>query len=415
MSYAELASPERRRTRRLATRPLLTERRASVMLILVFLLAMWTPSEYAGAPEWLANFRYMVFASLVAALGVYGVIRPAARWSWTIEATLMLAFLVYAVVSSFWAEPSVFAYSKAVLLALSLLFCLGIARQFDLPLVLKNFFVAAGIFVILGLIAIAVRPDIGIETGWGLEGKWRGLAGQKNEFGAIASLGLLGMLIPGLWRTAAHQKRHRYLPTMRALTTALCAVALVMSGSRGAQLSFGVGVVMLMLLSAPRAIRNGLFVVAGTAGLVAAIVLLSGVEIDTSNRIIIWSFGFSELSGRELFGMGLGGFWTEERTLQFLRDQGWVLDNFHSGYVSAYIELGAFGVLLIALLGAAVIATAAQSLSTQRPADLIAAACVCVMFASANLVENWLIRSTNFYLLVFVLIVLAMGQRRAQS
>jgi len=50
-------------------------------------------------------------------------------------------------------------------------------------------------------------------------------------------------------------------------------------------------------------------------------------------------------------GFGLNGFWTDSNIYyQYQRLHGWVLDNYHSGYIAIIVETGIIGFILFTVL-----------------------------------------------------------------
>ena len=91
-------------------------------------------------------------------------------------------------------------------------------------------------------------------------------------------------------------------------------------------------------------------IIAATFTIEAGVVGIAGFELDTSNRTVLWEFGFNQFAGYELFGTGLGSFWTTERAALFQSQEGWVLENFHNGYLSTLFEVGLVGITLLGLV-----------------------------------------------------------------
>jgi O-antigen ligase len=193
---------------------------------------------------------------------------------------------------------------------------------------------------------------------------------------------------------------------------------LYMAGSRGAQLAAVLGIGGLVFSRIARRLQNVLLFLTALVSIpLAALAFLTfsanstelsvfGLTFDTSSRTQIWSYGLQLLPGRELFGFGPSGFWTPERSDVFKANNGWVLDNFHSGYVTTLIEGGVVGLLL--LLGA-LLATFAHLRREATGGDryiTFAFAFFCIVVAQ-NLVENTFGRSTDFQFFTLLLFVFA--------
>ena len=77
---------------------------------------------------------------------------------------------------------------KAMLIFSALLVSVSMANARGLDRLLRIYYNAMCVFVILSLLVVIFLPGTGIETGWLLEGDWKGIAGQKNGLGNVASL-----------------------------------------------------------------------------------------------------------------------------------------------------------------------------------------------------------------------------------
>ena len=191
-----------------------------------------------------------------------------------------------------------------------------------------------------------------------------------------------------------------------------------MGGSRGAQLMTAVGLVSVGILQLPRSIRVFVAVIIALLSLpfvpaVLTTVSVDGTELsllgfsfDTSSRTMIWGYGLEAMGGRELFGFGVGGFWTPERMLFFKDEHGWVLDNFHNGYITILIENGLFGLTFLLIVFICISVELWGRSPTNRRAQLFAASFF-FMFLAENLIENIVGRSTDFLLFTFITLTLS--------
>jgi O-antigen ligase len=268
------------------------------------------------------------------------------------------------------------------------------------------------------LIVVVLFPATGIETGWELAGDWKGLAGQKNELGAIAALVLVGaVMLPPRGGMAGIFTRLSVL--------AVSSVCLINSGSRGGQLIAAVGIAALVGSRLPRTLQRLILVmllvfcvpliqlVVSTVQLDADQIGVLGTTINTSSRTTIWFYGLDQLQSHLFLGFGLGGFWTPGRLTAFKDIHGWVLDNFHNGYITILVEGGIIG--LVALLAATVsiLLLLLVSIGHLRDPYLSVAFAYTVMFFVGNLVENQVGRSTSPIFLLFLVVSLAIHSRAA--
>ena len=82
----------------------------------------------------------------------------------------------------------------------------------------------------------------------------------------------------------------------------------------------------------------GLLVVANVAYLVTTgndSIRVFGYNVNFTERSFDWQYALSHWSERPYLGFGLNGFWTNPDIYKkYRRLHGWVLDNYHSGYIS---------------------------------------------------------------------------------
>src|SRR6202040_4281883 len=72
--------------------------------------------------------------------------------------------------------------------------------------------------------------------------------------------------------------------------------------------------------------------------------------IDFTERTYIWQYALSHFDDAPLIGFGINGFWTIPAIYDhFEQDHGWVLDNYHNGYIAVLIETGLIGFSLFFL------------------------------------------------------------------
>jgi O-antigen ligase len=148
-------------------------------------------------------------------------------------------------------------------------------------------------------------------------------------------------------------------------------VMLALTRSRTGMISCGAGALLLWSMDLSRARRMLLF---GTLGLAGVFILLLAVASQGSpaelitdairlgreqeaeevtsltGRIPIWAALVGNIVKRPIFGHGYGGFWTEERVIQFSYLRNWEFDHAHSIYLEAALNVGVVGLCLGAVL-----------------------------------------------------------------
>jgi O-antigen ligase len=392
-------------------------RMESFAIYALFTLSLWQPDIRTAFGEKAELLRYGLFA-VVSAFIIFqsyrtrGLAIPLAG-DWL----LLIAFLSYTSLSVFWSEGSTDAVIKAMLVLSAMLVSIGIARMKRMEEILPILYRCFVAFVVLSLIVVVLFPGRGVETGWELEGDWRGIAGQKNGLGAISALALVAALSLPL---STAWKNRLFAILTRLSAVAITAVCLVNSGSRGGMLAAAIGIGSIVLAYLPRVMQRVLFLLfialviplvnltVPTLELTADQIGVLGTTIDTSNRTTLWFFGLDQLGQRPLAGFGIEGFWTPERVQSFKDIYGWVLDNFHNGYITILIEGGVFGLLLLLLAISFIVLLFMVSVGNLRDPYLTLAFGYANMFLAGNLVENEIGRSTSPQFIMFLIVAFAL-------
>lgn len=381
--------------------------RIDIHLALLFLLSAWTPYEGLGYPALAEPLRYglyLVTASLYVARA-----RPR-DWRHIASRPIvypLFAFIAFCIASSAWSENPALSLPRALLLALTAAVCAQAVVRRGAECVASTLALSLGTFVGLGILAAILLPGVGVEGSFELQGRWRGLSGQKNGFGyACAILALILMLLP-------LQRSTGWTLVGRRVGLLIVLLGVVMSGSRGAMLDLLCGGALVALAAVPTWRNRLLIVILLSASVplllsVGSLLPATGnmsvleVEIDDNSRMQIWGFGLDALvGGREFIGFGFGGFWTEARQVQFWQDNGWVLPNFHNGYVSILVETGIIGAAVFYLTVVIVGAFALHNVVVTKSREMTLLSVVCVVSIVHNVFENTFSRSTDFGLVVF--------------
>lgn len=393
-----------------------------VTVLLLLLTALWSPSiDGSGALEYVRYAGFGSFSAATLVLAYFETARRQVTLHLTSGAMLLLLLFVFTAFSAFWSEGWPSSGLKAVLVVLALSASLAAASVMTNAELVKIIALACSIFVVVGFFVSLLIPSIGVETGWLLAGKWRGISGQKNGFGILAAISLVSVATLLWGKPTASGARARLVPGLLIVFFGTC---LILSGSRGAQMACLVGLGAAGFLRLRHDMQT--LTLVGSAIVIIPVAIAAvmsfhadatelgvlGLSIDTSSRTAIWSFGFENLPGRELLGFGVSGFWTPERLTIFENNHGWVLDNFHNGYVTVLIEGGFIG---ISLLLAGLVTTFNQMRRQAHPADraMLFSFAYLAMIIAENLVENILGRSTSFMFIVFLMIIFsACGEQR---
>jgi hypothetical protein len=215
--------------------------------------------------------------------------------------------------------------------------------------------------LIFGLIA----PDLAIEAPIPPDTKysWHGLADQKNQLGALASMGVL------LWLHGWASREVKAWPAL--LWGSACAACLLLSrSSTSLMATILVGIFVLLQLRTNRTLRRfmpyaiGIFaaititysmavlrVVPAMDILLEPIVLVTGKDTTFSNRTEIWAVLREHIALSPALGSGYGAYWTGPQPTSpsyiFFSRMFFYPGECHNGYLEVINDLGYAGLLLL--------------------------------------------------------------------
>jgi exopolysaccharide production protein ExoQ len=284
------------------------------------------------------------------------------------------------------------------------------------------------LLLIASLIFGVLHPELAIETGEGsLKNAWRGLASQKNQFGELASFGVLFWLHASLFREARWQIA---LPCSGIAWTCV-----LLSRSSTSLLSSALSsIFMLLLVSAPLNLRRympyivGSFAVfvmiyalavlnliPGFSFILEPIALLTGKDLTFTGRSGIWDIIKEHIQSAPWLGSGYGAYWTgasldSPSYIVFTTRMYFYPGEAHNGYLEMVNDLGFVG--LACLLGYLMI-WVRQSLRLMKFDRAQAALFLAIFFQQAitNLSEStWLTINSAFAIAVVTLATFALAR-----
>jgi exopolysaccharide production protein ExoQ len=353
----------------------------------------------AGQPFLQQSISLALWVLLIAASCF---VRPVVRSTPGIDTLVFVAFYVYAIMSVLWTDLLPASLLKSAALALTTFAAYRLATRLDLDATIAAATQGLWLAAVASLLAVVFLPDIGVDHSYVHYGQWQGIFESKQTLGVLGAHLMFFACYRGLTGSGWLIFLATFLPAVAcaagsesrgggALALAAC-VALVLS-KKSARfiklLSVGPFVMCLVAL-----ILIGYLYLTGYAS-----IHLSDTEIDFTERTFIWQHALSHFEDAPLFGFGLNGFWTIPRIYDaFEQNHGWVLDNYHNGYIAILIETGLAGFTLFLL---------SSFLFARRIFALIATASLptghCAVIAGfmaltyqINFTETTFLRSTSF-------------------
>ena len=282
-------------------------------------------------------------------LGLY-IFRPRSTVHLNLFTISYAIFLAYTVLSSLWSPAGFGGFAQSVVSISVALFAVFVTNSLDADEILSLFFNSLIVFVGLSYVAIFLVPIVGVESFWLNLGDWRGLAYQKNGFGFICAL---------LALMSAHNLIKKIRVALSSVALALTSIAVLFADSDGAILVLALSSIVYFSLMITGRLRlltlHGVRVLLLSAALVAPFLIeiyrgelrVAGLVVDTSSRARIWDYALSQIQeGQRLLGTGIDGFWGGETSEWFFKQHGWVLENFHSSYISIFLQFGFVGITL---------------------------------------------------------------------
>jgi O-antigen ligase len=267
---------------------------------------------------------------------------------------LLLAFLVYAVLSITWAIGPVSTGGGLIILAGLTLFSVYIAARFSLYEIYRSAGWALFLAGVLSVITVLFFPEVGLK--YENESIWlEGVFGNKNVLGRAVSLGAA----ISFFLCRDNQVQHR---KFWGVSFALLLAITVFSQSKTSLLVL----VTIMLLSplfrflqAPGKLAIPAFVTLG--GIVSGVLGFAYINLDQflslldrgatlSGRIPMWAASAVVISDRPWLGYGYGASLEKQvSTYEYMRYIDWNPSHAHNSFLQMAFELGLVGVVIFLL------------------------------------------------------------------
>ena len=279
-------------------------------------------------------------------------VRPRLRLQFNPDLIVLVAFYAFAVTSVFWTSLNVAAIMKSLALAMTTFGAFCLITRIDMDEVVRA--TALGLFILVAasaFCALAV-PDIGIDHSWMHNGQWQGVYESKQTLGFVGAY---------LMFFACYLKMKGQGWPAFLLTFLLASTCVLASESRGAGAvalaACALLVTSMWSVTCMRLYAVLPFVMCLLAGALIFYFYATGYEaihvgdasIDLTERTFIWHYAISHFDDAPLLGFGINGFWTVPSIYDYFeQNHGWVLDNYHSGYIAILMETGFLGYTLFA-------------------------------------------------------------------
>ncbi|WP_376708216.1 O-antigen ligase family protein [Bradyrhizobium cenepequi] len=339
-------------------------------------------------------------------------VRPNLRLQFNPDLIAIVSFYVLAAISVLWTNLSLAAIMKSAALAITTFGALCLITRLDIDDIVKS--ITRGLFILVAASAFCAIfvPDIGVDHSWMHNGQWQGIFESKQTLGFVGAY----LMFFAYYRKTAGQS---WLPFL--VTFLLASTCVLASGSRGAGAVALVACGLLFTsLGSVRCMKIYAvlpFVMCIMASVLILYFYVTGYDsihlfdttIDFTERTFIWQYAISHLDDAPLLGFGINGFWTTQSIYDYFeQNHGWVLDNYHSGYIAILMETGFLGFVLFSA-SVLLFSNKVLYLISSRSIDRFHCALIIgfsVLSFQTNFTETIFLRSTMFtsvLLLVFFL------------
>lgn len=340
-------------------------------------------------------------------------VRSRLRLAVNLDTIAVVAFYAFATSSVLWTNLSLAAFMKAAALAMTTFGAFCLITRVEIDGIIKS--TVRGLFVlaVASTLCAVYVPDIGIDHTWMHNGQWQGVFESKQTLGFVGAY----LMFFSAYRKMTGQGWLPFLATF--LLASVCVLA---SESRGAG-AVALAACALVLTSMRSvgcmkiyAVLPCVMCVAG--GILILYFYVTGYDaihlfdstINFTERTFIWHYAISHFDDAPLLGFGINGFWTNLEIYDYFnQNHGWVLDDYHNGYIAVLIETGFLGYLLFTA-SVFLFSNKMLYLISERAIDRLHCALIIgfvVLSYQTNFTETTFLRSTMFTSVLLVSFFLA--------
>ncbi|UWU69204.1 O-antigen ligase [Bradyrhizobium sp. NC92] len=352
--------------------------------------------------EW--SFVQQVVALLMWVILIYAsaFVRPCLRVQPNPDFIALVAFYALAAVSVLWSGLATAAIMKSAALVVTTFGAYCLITRIDIDEIVGA--TALGLFILVAASALCAVfvPEIGVDQSWMHSGQWQGIYESKQTLGFISAY---------LMFFAFYQKMTGQDWIVFLLTFLLASTCVIASESRGAgAVAIAAGALLVTSMWSIRCMRIYAVLPVIMCILAALLILyfyvtgydsihLGESTINLTERTFIWQYAISHFNDAPLLGFGINGFWTRPAIYDYFnQNHGWVLDNYHSGYIAVAMETGFLGYVLfvasVYLFSEKVLYLIATRSIDRRHCALVIG--FVVLSFQSNFTETMFLRSTMF-------------------
>lgn len=374
--------------------------RGSITVNVIASMGVFNPALLPA--EW--SFVQQAVALLMWVILIYAsaFVRPCLRVQPNPDLIALVAFYALAAVSVLWTSLATAAIMKSAALVVTTFGAYCLITRIDIDEIVAS--TALGLFILVAASALCAVfvPEIGVDQSWMHNGQWQGIYESKQTLGFISAY---------LMFFACYQKMAGQGWIIFLLTFLLASTCVIASESRGAgAVAIAAGALLVTSLWSIRCMRIYAVLPVAMCILAALLILyfyvtgydsihLGESTINLTERTFIWQYAIGHFNDAPLLGFGINGFWTRPAIYDYFnQNHGWVLDNYHSGYIAVAMETGFLGYVLfvasVYLFSEKVLYLIATRSIDRRHCALVIG--FVVLSFQSNFTETMFLRSTMF-------------------
>ncbi|MBR0958518.1 O-antigen ligase family protein [Bradyrhizobium japonicum] len=374
--------------------------RGSITINVVASMGVFNPALLPA--EWSYVQQAVALLMWIVLIYASAFVRPCVRVQPNPDLIALVAFYALAAVSVLWTGLATAAIMKSAALVVTTFGAYCLITRIDIDEIVGS--TALGLFMLVAASALCAVfvPEIGVDQSWMHNGQWQGIYESKQTLGFISAY---------LMFFACYQKMTGQGWSVFLLTFLLASTCVIASESRGAgAVAIAAGGLLVTSMWSIRCMRVYAVLPVVMCILAALLILyfyvtgydsihLGESTINLTERTFIWQYAISHFNDAPLLGFGINGFWTRPAIYDYFnQNHGWVLDNYHSGYIAVAMETGFLGYVLfvasVYLFSEKVLYLIATRSIDRRHCALIIG--FVVLSFQSNFTETMFLRSTMF-------------------
>ena len=338
---------------------------------------------------------------------------------WIASLPLLLP-VVAAFTSLAWSDDQLLTFLRCGALLGTTVIGVYLGLRYSTKDILSLLACATGIAAVGSVICALWFPSFGIGTDE-FEGLWIGAFTHKNQLGGVMAISFLTSFLL-LW----HERSHRVLWCFMAVLSlfivlkadsmsslAVCGALfyLVSVSNKTLTKSANLGI-RLLSFGLPLALLLGGFALA-----YGAIVQSMGRDPELSGRGLLWMLVLGAIGDRPYLGYGYEAFWRgfEGTAGDIWKQMGYYGFYSHNGFLEVLLGMGAVGLISILVAFAFFTKGAFQALRQEEGLDAIWPWAFLLYLVASNLTEASLMRSNTLPWLLYTVIAINLGAKRAAS